>query len=396
MLPLEGIRILDLSRLAPGPYCTMLLGDMGADVLLVEQAGEGAERRRNPVSGASPEAARRSEAYNALRRNKRSIGLNLKNDEARRVFMALARDADVIVEGFRPGVVKRLGVDYDAVAAVNPRVVYLSLSGFGQTGPYAPLVGHDINYISVGGALGAIGWPGTPPAIPLNLLADFAGGGLFAAFAIVTALMARERTGRGQYIDMAMSDGVLSLLTSAATGVLAGGKPPMPGQFLLNGAAPHYNVYECADGEWFSLGSLEPWFYENLCRAMGREDFIPYEYDAAKWPEIFDHFRAEFKRKTRAEWFEYLSQWDICAAPVLRLDEALNDPHNRARGMVVEVDDPDVGTVQQVGIAPKLSDTPGKVRSTAPAAGQHTDEVLRGLGYTAEQIADLRAQGAVG
>ncbi|MGH2601306.1 MAG: CaiB/BaiF CoA transferase family protein, partial [Dehalococcoidia bacterium] len=287
MLPLEGIRMLDLSRLAPGPYCTMLLGDLGADVLLIEQAGEGSDRRRNPTRGASDAtAAERAQAFNALGRNKRSLGLNLKSEEAREVFYALVRDADVVVEGFRPGVVKRLGVDYETVAAINPRVVYLSLSGFGQTGPYAPLVGHDINYISIGGALGVTGWPGQPPAIPMNLIADFAGGGLFAAFSIVVALQARERTGRGQYIDMAMSDGVLSLLSSAASSVLAGGKPPLPGQFMLNGAAPHYNVYECADGEWFSLGSLEPWFWDNLCRAMEREDFIPHEYNQAMYPEI--------------------------------------------------------------------------------------------------------------
>jgi crotonobetainyl-CoA:carnitine CoA-transferase CaiB-like acyl-CoA transferase len=369
---------------------------MGADVLLIEQAGEGSERRRNPVRVGDAAAAERALAYNALSRNKRSIGLNLKLDEAREVFMSLAKDADVVVEGFRPGVVKRLGVDYEAVSAINPRVVYLSLSGFGQTGPYAKLVGHDINYISIGGALGVTGWPGQPPAIPMNLLADFAGGGLFAAFAIVTALIARERTGRGQYIDMAMSDGVLSLLSSAASQVLAGGKAPMPGAHMLNGAAPHYNVYECADGEWFSLGSLEPWFWENLCRAMGREDFIPYEYTQEKYPEIFEHFRSQFRTKTRAEWFAYLSQWDICAAPVLRLDEALNDAHNRARDMVVEVPHPTLGSVQQVGIAPKLSATPGKVRSTAPSPGQHTDEVLRSLGYDDGRIAELRQKGAIG
>lgn len=396
MLPLQGVKVLDLSRLAPGPYCTMLLADLGADVLLVEQAGEGAERRRSPVRTGDAGSVERAQAYNALGRNKRSIALNLKMAEARAIFLELARDADVVVEGFRPGVVRRLGVDYEAVSQVNPRVVYLSLSGFGQTGPYARLVGHDINYISIGGALGVTGWPGQPPAIPMNLLADFAGGGLFAAFAIVTALLARERTGRGQYIDMAMSDGVLSLLTAAASQVLAGGPPPMPGQHLLNGGAPHYNVYQCADGEWFSLGSLEPWFWENLCRAMGREDFIPYEYDASKYPEIFAFFRDEFRKKTRQEWFEYLSQWDICAAPVLRLNEALNDPHNRARGMVVKVPHTVFGEVEQVGIAPKFSETPGQVRSTAPLPGQHTDEVLRALGRSDEEIAALRAKGAIG
>jgi crotonobetainyl-CoA:carnitine CoA-transferase CaiB-like acyl-CoA transferase len=397
MLPLEGITVLDLSRLAPGPYCTMLLGDLGADVLLIEQAGEGAERRRNPTrAGGEPSDGERQQAHNALGRNKRSLGLNLKSDDARAVFHALATDADVVVEGFRPGVVKRLGVDYETLAAINPRLVYLSLSGFGQTGPYAPLVGHDINYISIGGALGVTGWPGQPPAIPMNLLADFAGGGLFAAFAIVVALHAREKTGRGQYIDMAMSDGVLSLLTSAASGVLGGGRPPLPGASLLNGAAPVYNVYECADGEWFSLGSLEPWFWENLCRALGREDFIPHEFSQEKYPEIFAQFRTTFRTKTRQEWFEELSKVDICAAPVLRLDEALRDPHNLARGMVVEVPHPRLGAIKQVGIAPKFSETPGQARSTAPLPGQHTDDVLRALGYDDERIAALRGAGAVG
>lgn len=396
MLPLEGIRVLDLSRLAPGPYCTMLLGDLGADVLLIEQAGEGSERRRNPVGGGAGGVASRAQAYNALGRNKRSLGLNLKAPEARQIFHDLAKDADVVVEGFRPGVVKRLEVDYDTLAAINPRLIYLSLSGFGQTGPYSGLVGHDINYISIGGALGVTGWPGQPPSIPMNLLADFAGGGLFAAFAIVVALQARHTTGRGQSIDMAMSDGVLSLLASAASGVLAGGAPPLPGAHMLNGAAPHYNVYQCSDGEWFSIGSLEPWFWENLCRAMEREDFLPHEFNQEKYPEIFAHFRERFRTKTRAEWFELLSQSDICATPVLRLNEALTDPHNLARQMVVEVDHPELGAVKQVGIAPKFSETPGSARSTAPRPGQHTDDVLRDLGYGPERIQSLREAGVIG
>src|SRR3972149_5798644 len=222
----------------------------------------------------------RAQALTALGRNKRSIGLNLKDEAARRVFYRLAEKADVVLEGFRPGVVKRLGVDYETVSARNQRIVYCSLSGYGQTGPYAQLVGHDINYISIGGALGMIGWPDTPPAIPMNIIADFA----------------------------------------------AGGPPPL------------YNVYECQDGGWISIGSLEPHFWANLCRVIEREDFIPHEFDSAKWPEIFDHFRARFKTKTRDEWVEILKQTDICAAPVYGLDEALNAPHNLARGMVVEVE----------------------------------------------------------
>src|SRR3990172_3917886 len=216
MMPLEGIRVLDLTRLAPGPFCTMLLGDLGADVIVVEEA-PGAGRRFD--IGMSE----RAQAYNALGRNKRSIGLNLKDQRARDVVYRLADSAGGGLEGFRPGVVKRLGVDYETISKRNPRIVYCALSGYGQTGPYAGLVGHDINYISVGGALSTIGWPGTPPAIPLNLLADFAGGGLYAAFAILAAIIARQTTGRGQCIDMAMSDGVTSLMASTASQYFSSG-----------------------------------------------------------------------------------------------------------------------------------------------------------------------------
>lgn len=397
MLPLEGTRVLDLSRLAPGPFCTMILGDLGAEVLLVEEAGAGAARRQSAVRHPSDQLGReRAAAYNALGRNKRSVGLNLKDEAARDIFYQLAGFADVVVEGFRPGVVARLGVDYPTLAAINSRIIYCSLSGYGQTGPYSRLVGHDINYISVGGALGIIGWPGTPPAIPLNVIADFAGGGQQAALAIVVALLAREKTGRGQYLDVAMSDGVLSLLAAAASQYFAAGVVPRPGEYLLNGGAPHYNVYETADGGWISLGSLEPWFWENLCRAVGRDDFIPHEFNQEMYPQIFTAFREIFKTKTRAEWFALLSETDICAAPVYALDEALQDPHNRAREMVIEVEHPHFGPVKQVGIPSKFSETPGSVRSTAPLPGQHTDAVLSELGYDAARIDDLRARGVVG
>jgi crotonobetainyl-CoA:carnitine CoA-transferase CaiB-like acyl-CoA transferase len=387
MLPLDDVRVLDLSRLAPGPFCTMLLGDLGADVLLIEPPADS-------KAGQGPAAA--GEAYNALARNKRSIVLNLRDDDAREVFYKLAESADVVLEGFRPGVVKRLGVDYETLRPKNERLVYCSLSGYGQTGPYSGLVGHDINYISVGGALGMIGWPGQPPAIPMNVIADFAGGGLHAAFAILAALHARDRTGRGQYVDIAMSDGVLYLLSQSISGYFQSGRVPEAGRTVLNGSAPNYNVYQCADGGWISIGSLEPHFWANLCRATGREDFIPHQYDPAKRDEIFEHLRAQFASKTRDEWFEVLKQTDICAAPVYALDEALNDPHNLARQMVIEVEHPQAGRVKQVGIGTKLSETPGAVRSPAPSPGQHTDEVLASLGYDAGRIAALRAKGAAG
>ena len=386
MMALEDIHVLDLSRLAPGPFCTMLLGDLGADVLLVEPPAD-SRAGQNPGVGVDP--------HNALGRNKRSIVLNLRDEQAREVFYKLAEPADVVLEGFRPGVVKRLGVDYETLRDKNPRLVYCSLSGYGQTGPYAQLVGHDINYISVGGALGLTGWPGQPPAIPMNVIADFAGGGLHAAYAILAALHARDRTGRGQYVDIAMSDGVLYLLAQHVSAYFAGGRVPHAGATVLNGAAPHYNVYQCKGGGWISLGSLEPHFWANLCRVTGREDLIPHQYDGEKRDEVFAHFREQFASRTRDEWFEVLKQTDICAAPVYALDEALADQHNVARGMVIEVDAPDGSRVKQIGIGAKLSEMPGSVRSTTPTPGQHTDGVLASLGYDAAAIAALRERGAV-
>jgi crotonobetainyl-CoA:carnitine CoA-transferase CaiB-like acyl-CoA transferase len=397
MLALEGIRVLDLSRLAPGPYCSMLLADMGADVLLVEEPlGTGDAPGRAARRLLERDVSERAMVFNALSRNKRSIALNLKNEAARRVFHKLIARADVVLEGFRPGVVKRLGADYGTVSRINPRIVYCSLSGYGQSGPYAGLVGHDINYISIAGALGMIGWPGMPPAIPLNVIADFAGGGLYSAFAILAAIIARERAGRGQYVDMAMTDGVLSLLAGAVSQYFASGVAPRPGQSFLNGGVPFYCVYETSDGQWLSIGCLEPAFWEALCRALGREDFIPYQMNADKHAEMFAYFRQEFKTRTRDEWFEYLRQFDICVGPVYGLEEVFHDPQVRARDMVVELEHPTVGKVQQVGVGAKLSETPGSVRSLAPRRGQHTEEVLLDLGYSRRQIEELRADGAVG
>ncbi|QFG01999.1 CaiB/BaiF CoA transferase family protein [Tepidiforma bonchosmolovskayae] len=394
VMALDGIKVLDLSRLAPGPHCSMLLADFGADVTLVE-AVPGASAKLGTTGVRRSEAAERAAAFNALGRGKKSIALNLKEEEARKIFYRMVEGADVVIEGFRPGVVKRLGVDYDTLSAINPRIICCSISGFGQTGPYANLVGHDINYIAIGGALGVTGRPGQPPAIPVNLLADFAGGGLTAAFAICLAIIAREKTGRGQYIDVGMSDGVLSLMTSAFSHYFSTGQPIRPGEYLLNGAAPFYNTYRCSDGRWFSIGSIEPHFWENLCRVLGTEDLLPHQFDQPKWPEMIERFAGIFATKTADEWMAIMSQYDICAAPVLEMENVVTNEHNLARGMVIELDSP-VGKVKQIGVAPKLSDTPGMPRSTAPLIGQHTDEILGGLGFTAEQIADLRSRGVVG
>ncbi len=397
MMTLEGVRVLDLSRLAPGPFCTMLLADLGADVLMIEGPAEIVSRgaqRSTPSGQRTGDEWRRG--YNALRRNKRSMVLNLRDEDGRRIFHRLCEDVDVIIEGFRPGVVERLGVDYQTVSRINPRLVYCSLSGYGQSGPYRDMVGHDVNYIAIGGALGLIGRPGQAPAIPQNLLADFAGGGLMAAFAIVSALLARERTGRGQNIDLAMSDGVLYLLASAASGLLGGGATPRPGETALSGARPQYDVYECADGKWISVGALEPHFWTALCEALGRPDFVPLQNDRVREEEIRAYFRQTFLLRTRDEWFDDLKDLEVCVAPVLSLDEALRNPHHLARDMVVNVVDHRHGTFPQVGVAPKFSETPGGVYSIAPLPGQDTGHVLGLLGFGWDEIVELRDRGVVG
>ena len=399
---LAGIRVLDLSRLAPGPYGSMLLGDMGAEVILVEEAGRPSGRRagrqRPDVRGDNETAeGRRRTAYNAFGRNKRSIRINLKSAEGRDLFYRLVDDADVVLEGYRPGVSERLGVDYATLSARNPRLVYCSISGYGQDGPYRDMVGHDINYIAMAGALGMIGRKGTPPAIPVNVIADYAGGGLMAAFAITVALLAREETGRGQYVDMAMTEGVMSLITGLASTFFADGAAIAPEEHRLNGGWAYYNVYETADGKWLSIGSVEPWFFARLCEILGRPEYGAHQYstDAALRNEMAAYFRAQFKTKTRDAWFQTLFDEDICVAPVYSLSEAFADSHNRERGMVVELEAPGVGAVKQVGVAPKFSETPGRVRHTAPYPGQDTDAILGSLGVEASVIADLRAREVV-
>jgi len=394
MMALDGIRVLDLSRDVPGPYCTMLLGDMGADVVIVEEAAPPQGRRARANNPQAPVRDEATAARDPLRRNKRSIRIDLKHPDGHAVFVELARRADVVVEGFRPGVAKRLAIDHAALREVNRRLVYCSLSGYGQHGPLAPLVGHELNYVALAGALSMIGRPGTPPAIPMNLVADLAGGGLMAAFSIVVALLARERTGEGQFIDHAMTDGVLSLLTRIASQRFAGGPLPQPGQHRITGALPHYDVYACKDGKYLAVAPLEPWFHDNLCAAIGEvavgEDAPPVEREAAR-----ARLQARFRERTRDEWFALLRERDACVAPVLDLDEALREPHHVERGMVVEVEHPTLGPIPMVGVATKLAATPGAIRRCGPAPGADTDGVLAELGHDAAAIARLREAVAV-
>ena len=394
-MALEKIKVVDLTRMAPGPFCTMVLGDLGADVIRVEEPG-GGRMARERATDSDERQARRNAAFNALNRNKRSVALNLKNPSARKILLELAKDADVFVEGFRPGVVSRLGCDYETLSALNPRLVYCSLSGYGQDGPYSRLVGHDINYISVGGALGVIGPPDGPPVIPYNIIADYAGGGLHAATAILAAIVARGHTGRGQYVDVAMSDGVTYMLASLMSAYFSDGLVAAPGAMSLNGAAPYYNVYECRDGRYLSVGCIEPWFWATLCRALNREDLIPIQFDTNSAEFIKSELRDIFLTKDREEWWDTLSRIDnIAVAKVSSLDEVASDPQNLRRNMVIQAGELDGLPVRQVGIGPKLSDTPGSVRSMGATTGQHTDETLAALGYSKDAIAAMRKSGAV-
>ncbi|HEX76381.1 MAG TPA: CoA transferase [Dehalococcoidia bacterium] len=366
MQALEGVKILDLTRLAPGPYCVMLLADLGANVIRIEEFGPRIGRRAGhpTVSEVYSEAhgfASPNSPYNALNRNKRSICLNLRIEESREVFYKLAETTDVVVEEFRPGVTKHLGVDYETLCQINPRVIYCAITGFGQDGHYRDRVGHDVNYLALAGALSLIGNRGGPLVVPHNFIADFAGGGMHAAIAILAALMAREKTGRGQFVDVSMFDGVVSLMSMILSYFFATKVAPGPGEHLNDGGFPFYNVYETKDGKYISIGCIEPGFWANLCHAIGREDLIPAQWDTgAKRDETFAILQETFKLKSRDQWEQILGQIDSCMGKVQSLDEVPSDPHIWSRKLIVKITNPREGEVWQVGSPFKLSDPPHK------------------------------------
>jgi alpha-methylacyl-CoA racemase len=376
---LDGVKIVELAGIGPGPFASMLLADMGADVLRIDR----------------PEAAKRAQGgappRDILNRNRRSVAVDLKSDAGRDLVLQLVERADVLLEGFRPGVAERLGVGPDECAARNERLVYGRMTGWGQEGPLAHAAGHDIDYISIAGVLAHIGRRGERPVPPINLVGDFGGGGMFLAFGVVCALLERERSGKGQVVDAAMVDGA-ALLMSMMWGMRAGGVwQEEVGTNLLDTGAPFYDTYETADGKFVAIGSIEPQFYAELLSRAGLDAAdLPAQNDRSHWEEMRGRFTELFKSKTRDEWCELLEGSDACFAPVLTMTEATSHPHIRARETLVERDG-----VWQPAPAPRFSRTPGALEHPPARAGEHTDEALADWGFDDAQLRALHDAGAI-
>lgn len=388
---LTGLKVLDLSRLLPGPFCTMLMADLGADVIKVEDPKLGDYIRWWP-----PLLGRNSGFHIVLNRNKRSLTLNLKTPEGKSILERLIRDADVLLEGFRPGVMKKLGLDYKALKGVNPRLIYCSITGYGYDGPRAQRAGHDINYLALNGVLSHSGRQGVP-TVPGVQIADLGGGALLAAFSIMAALFARERMGEGQFVDISMTDGALAWNCLRWGQYIADGRTPSPGDDFLNHGYACYNLYETADGRYMALGALEPQFWKAFCDLSERPDWNKPSYfePGPHQQELHAEIAALFRQKTQAEWIDLFDRVDCCCEPVLNFEELMEDPQVRARKMVVDLVHESWGAYRQLGIAPKFSRTPGDIRSHAPELGEHTNAILSGLSYSATDIDLLRSKGVV-
>jgi alpha-methylacyl-CoA racemase len=416
-LPLEGIKVLDLSRLLPGGFCSLLLADFGADVLKVEDTGMGDYIRWAPPYYEGADDSAKSALFLSLNRNKRSIRLDLKSEGGREALLRLVREYDVVLESFRPGVLDRLGVGYERMREENPGIVYCAISGYGQTGPKREAAGHDMNYLGLVGLLGLTGERGGEPVQAAGQIADLGGGALMAAFGILAALRERdgiparpahpavsgaeagaragsEGSGEGQVVDVSMADGALSWLAMVAAGYFADGTAPCRGELPLAGSLICYRPYECADG-WVSLGALEPKFWQAWCRGVGREDLIERQFERPG-TEAHEQVQEIFKARPRADWEAFAREHDCCLEPVLELDEALVSDLVKEREMVVEIEQPGATRpVRQLGIPVKLARTPGEPgRLPGPALGEHTEEVLRAAGYSEAEVAELLQAGA--
>ena len=380
MGPLQGVKIIELAGIGPGPFAAMMLSDMGAEVIRID--------RSSTVRGGDPA----NPPPDPLARGRRSLGVDLKNPEGVETVLKLVEQADVIMEGFRPGVAERLGLGPDACLARNPKIVYGRMTGWGQEGPYASAAGHDLNYIALAGALESIGRAGEKPSVPLNLVGDFGGGGMYLAFGIACGLFEAQRSGQGQVIDAAMVDGAASLMNMFWGLKAIGIWGPERGTNMLDSGAPFYDVYECADGKFVSIGSIEPQFYAELLRlsGLGELEGFDQQMNRAEWPAMKEKVAEVFLAKTRDQWCEVMEHTDVCFAPVLSMEEATEHPHMVARGTFTEV-----GGLTQAGPAPRFSRTEAEIQGPPAHPGQHSDEVLEAFGFDAAKISELRASGAI-
>ncbi|WP_420619646.1 CaiB/BaiF CoA transferase family protein [Candidatus Poriferisocius sp.] len=377
MGPLNGIRVVEIAGIGPGPFAAMMLADLGADVVRIDRA----DRVRDEI----PDTPH----FDVLNRGRRSVGVDLKHPDGVETVLKLVESADGLIEGFRPGVAERLGIGPDECLARNPRLVYGRMTGWGQDGPYASMAGHDINYIALSGVLGAIGRTGEAPVPPVNLAGDFGGGGMLLALGMVAGMLEARTSGQGQEVDASMVEGS-ALLITMIYGMHGLGAWGPRGTNLLDTGAWFYDVYECADGEYISLGSLEPQFFAEMVEKLGIDADGIDQNDRSTWSEMRIRLTEAVKAKTRDEWCEILDGSDVCFAPVLSLAEAPEHPHNAARGTFVEV-----GGIPQPGPAPRFSRTPPQVVRPAPHPGEHTAEALADWGFDAAGVAALQESGAV-
>jgi len=367
---LDGITVIDLSRLLPGPYCSMLLADHGARVIAIE----------------SKQFIADGLFIDTINRNKEHMSLNLKTEKGKQIFFKLIEKADVLLEGFRPGVVDRLGVDYESVRTLNPKIIYCSITGYGQGGPFRDRVGHDVNYLSYAGVLNLIGEPDRPPSIPGIQIADIAGGGMNAAIGILLALFAREKSGKGQYIDISMTDGMVGFLPAVLFFHQLTGHDPRRADTLLSHRYACYNTYETADGRFLSIGAVENRFWKTLCEHFGVGHYAALQYDDSHRKEILEFMRSTFRKKTLDEWDAELGDLEICWGRVQTFSELLADPLFREREMFLDLQEKDGAKQPAIGVPVKLSDTPGSVRNPAVGFGASTTSILKELGYTEKEI----------
>lgn len=373
MQALTGIRVLDMSRLLPGPYCTMLLADFGAEVIKIEEPGKGDYSRSFP-----PFLKDFGYWHLQLNRNKQSVVLDLKSEEGKNIFLELVKTADVVVESYRPGVLKKLGVDYEAAAKVNPKIIYCSLSGYGSKGPLAHKADHDLGYLSLAGVTAMSGEADGAPAIPGVLMADM-NAALSAGMSIMIALRHAALTGQGQEIDISLFNVAMNLMPGAASLFFGSGFVAERGNNWLTGAYANYNIYATADGRYVSVGCLEKKFWRNLCMGLGKEELIDMVDDESNHPYLKEQLAAAFKQKTMREWEEFFTDKDACVTPVLNFKEAVESEQVQANEMVLNVRDDELGEYQQLGFAMKLSKTPARLNKRAPRLGEDTEKILAQL-----------------